>query len=417
MVTPAKSGLSFAGEYIIEDCSLETREGLAIDIINQISGVVVYEDMFSPFISGTLFVRDTHDLPNIMGKSGMSILKLKISTPSFANNTAINGYFHVYKQADREITKQREQVYTLRFISIEALNDNYSISRSFSGPPELIAENIIRKYLKSNKPYTSSSTSRQIKYVSNYWGASKNFYYLCEHALRTDKISNFMFYENRSGFNFKNITDIAEEPIAFDFAYNDYVTVSKSEVSSEYVYRDKNLDYKKILEYKVDVTYDYETDRRTGSIKSVLYAADPILKQYNRLTYNMAADTAPKLNGSFFYSPNTISLTEDVIRTRNRYYNVFDRGDSSNLDFLQARTAQIRRIQSSKIEIEVLGRVDYTVGKKVYVNLPLIKKVDAEDETEDQLYSGFYIISAIAHRFSIDKHLCTMELIKDSTKL
>lgn len=417
MTAPAKAGLSFAGEYVIEECTIETREGIALDIVNQISGVIVYEDLFSPYMSGTLFVRDTHELPNIMGKTGMSILKLKISTPSFPENTKINGFFHVYKQADREITKQREQVYTLRFMSIEAINDNYSISKSFLGAPESIAEDILRKYLKSRKPLNSTVTSKQIKYVSNFWGASKNFYYLCEHAVKTAQISNFMFYENRDGFNFKNITDIASENIVQTFSYNDYATVSKSDVQPNIVIKDKNLDYQKILEYKIDVTYDYETDRRLGSIKSVLYAADPILKSYRRMTYDMGNDRAPKLNGSFFYTPTTIALTDDVIRSQNRYHNVFDRGDSSNLDILQIRTAQIRRLQSSKIEIEVIGRTDYTVGKKVYVNLPLIKVVDNDDETEDQLYSGFYIISAIAHRFSTDKHLCTIELIKDSTKL
>lgn len=418
MTAPAKAGLSFAGEYVIEDCSIETREGVFLDIINQISGIIVYEDMFSPYMSGTLFIRDTHELPNIMGKTGMSILKLKISTPSFPENTKINGFFHIYKQADREITKQREQVYTLRFMSIEAISDNYSISKAFHGSPESIAESILRKYLKSRKPFNSTETSKHVKYISNFWSASKNFYYLSEHAVKSRYISNFMFYENRDGFNFRNITDISSENIVQSFSYNDYATVPTSTVQPNIVIRDKNLDFQKILEYKVDVTYDYETDRRLGAIKSVLYAADPILKSYKRISYDMGNDRAPKLNGSFFYTPTTISLTDAVIRTQNRYFNVFDNGDSSNLDILQIRTAQIRRLQSSKIEIEVIGRTDYTVGKKVYVNLPLMNVINKEDtELEDQMYSGFYIISAIAHRFSIDKHLCTIELIKDSTKL
>jgi hypothetical protein len=78
----------------------------------------------------------------------------------------------------------------------------------------------------------------------------------------------------------------------------------------------------------------------------------------------------------------------------------------------------MRRYQSTKIEIEVLGRVDYTVGKKVYVEIPLTRQISKDDtDILDKVYSGNYIIGAISHRFDSDKHMCTMELIKDSTLL
>ena len=417
MTTTSKTSLSFAGEYFIEECYMETRDGVSIDFMAQVSSIVVYEDLFSPFISGALFLRDTLDLPNLFGRGGMNVLKLKIHTPSFPERTSINGFFHVYKMADRELSKQREQTYTLRFISLEAVSDQKKLSRSFSGSPEVIAETLVKKYLDSKKPLISNPTSNQIKYVSNLWTPTRNMTYLSENARRKEGVANYLFFENRDGFNFRNISDIAEENPIQKFSYNDYLTVAKNDAAPQYVTRDKNEDYKKILDLKIDVTYDYEKDRDVGAIKTSLYVADPVLKRYKTIRYSMGSDKSQRLNKNLPYSDVVIGLTDNFSESLNRYYNAFDRGDPSNLNYLQARVAQLRRYQSLKIEIQVLGRMDYTVGRKVQVEIPYVRNIGPNDEPIDKLYSGMYIISAISHSFGSDRHTCTIELIKDSTLL
>jgi len=418
MSEPKKTSLSFAGEYIIDECTIETRDGVSLAIKSQIVSIVVYEDLFSPFMSGNLFIRDTLDLPNLFGRSGMNILKLKISTPSFPERSAINGYFHVYKQYERIVTKQREQLYALGFISLEAVPDQKNISESFSGHPEQLAAKIVREKLQSKKLVNTTPSTNTVKYVSNFWTATKNLSYLAENAKRSEGVANYMFYENRDGFNFKNISDIAAEPLFQSFSQNDYLTSERSSVDPQPVYRDPVLDYKKIIDFHVDTSYDFERDRLAGTVKTTMFVPDPILKRYTKLKYSMLGDKAPKLNSRLPYSDAVVGLSEGNNVSHTRFYNAFDRGDPSNLTYLQNRIAQMRRYQSTKIEIEVLGRVDYTVGKKVYVEIPLTRQISKDDtDILDKVYSGNYIIGAISHRFDSDKHMCTMELIKDSTLL
>jgi hypothetical protein len=71
-----------------------------------------------------------------------------------------------------------------------------------------------------------------------------------------------------------------------------------------------------------------------------------------------------------------------------------------------------------KVEIEVFGRTDYTVGRKVYLDTNKMMPISHKDsDINDKLLSGYYLISAINHAFTSDKHICTLELIKDSTQL
>ena len=72
----------------------------------------------------------------------------------------------------------------------------------------------------------------------------------------------------------------------------------------------------------------------------------------------------------------------------------------------------------SSIRIVVPGRTDYTAGQKVNVKLDKVEPVSKNDtDTEDKMFSGDYIISAINHYISREMHECHMELIKDSLKI
>ena len=71
--------------------------------------------------------------------------------------------------------------------------------------------------------------------------------------------------------------------------------------------------------------------------------------------------------------------------------------------------------EGNRIEIVVPGRTDYTVGQKVEVKLYKNQPTSKEDtDFIDQVNSGFYIISAVNHFFTREKHECRMELIKNS---
>jgi hypothetical protein len=413
-----KKDLTYAGEYQLYEVGIQNQEGISYDISAQIVGIAIYEDLFSPFITGSLYVSDAQDLPGIFGRAGMDILRLKIGTPSLDKSKNIDGLFHIYKVDDRMQAKERLQTYTIRFISIESLFDQKRISKHFRGNSVNIISNILSKELTTKKKFNYTQSSNEVSFVSNFWTPMRCVAFCTEHALKKDGVSNFLFYENREGFNFFNISDIQESSVIQSFSNFNQVAKPESSNRQESVSRDIELDYRNVQEIYADKIYDYIDDYDSGMIKSRMYLADPILKKYYVKDYSISNDKTPLLNKNLPYTNNVIGLTTPLITTKTRHYNQFDVGDSTNYSILQQRIAQLKKFRWMTIEIEVFGRTDYTVGKKVYLDANKLREITKDErDIQDKWISGYYIIAAVAHKFSTEEHYCTIELIKDSTLL
>jgi hypothetical protein len=92
-------------------------------------------------------------------------------------------------------------------------------------------------------------------------------------------------------------------------------------------------------------------------------------------------------------------------------------GDNSEFSSVQHRISALMQANMHKIEITVPGRTDYCVGQKVAVRLNKMEPFTSQEDDADmidKMYSGFYLVSAINHSVTREKHECHMELIKDS---
>jgi hypothetical protein len=77
--------------------------------------------------------------------------------------------------------------------------------------------------------------------------------------------------------------------------------------------------------------------------------------------------------------------------------------------------SRLKQAESTKLNVTVPGRTDYTVGMKVNVTLNKMNPISKEEnDVKDKIMSGDYIIAAISHSISRKKHECIMELTKDS---
>ena len=122
MVQRSSEYLRFAGDVNIEKVSITTSSGFTQEITNQVVGLQIFEDLFSPFITGSLIIKDSLDLLNLFPFSGEEFLQLRVSTPTL-KGSKIDGNFYIFKMADREIVGDRSVVYELHFITQEAVID------------------------------------------------------------------------------------------------------------------------------------------------------------------------------------------------------------------------------------------------------------------------------------------------------
>jgi len=410
--------LRFAGDVSVGKVRVISQSGFYQDIANQIIGIQVFEDLLSPFITGTLIIKASLDLINLFPFVGEEYVELDIKTPTLKTGN-ISGKFYIYKMTDREMLKDKQVVYQLHFTSQDALIDlNKSISKTFTGKVSDIANTLLTDKtngIQSTKKNIVEETSNSTKYTSNFWSPIKNLLYLTDNAVSKNASPSYVFFENRDGYNFVSLDFLYKQPIIANFTFDNYVRDDRPMGGSI-----KNLeeDYKRIIGIKIPTGIDYIDRISSGVYGSRMYTHDIASKKISSNNFDMLknAKKQSRLNEFPPASKKVIYRYGSTIMFKPKYYNNFSNfGDVTNAGIIQERTSLMKQAESTKIQIVVPGRCDYTVGRKVYVKLNKIEPVSKNDKnTIDNMFSGNYIISAINHFITKEKHESTLELIKDS---
>lgn len=413
-----------AGSYDLKFVDILKANGESVNVREQIDSITIYEDMYSPFITGKLTFRDTFDLPSILGRSGRDLVRFHITTPIVIDETLdIKGTYFIYKAGERELVRDRTQMYNLHFISIESLFDiNSQISRRFAGSADELVKKICSEYLSTTKKIETDPSIEQLRYVSNFWSPTKNLEFLSQHARTGSGDTSFLFFENRDGFVFKTISSLASQPILQSFFASDYsidVEANSTSMRLGEVTRNPVKDYRVIHgSYRVKTMYDYMGAQQAGAIASKMTTYDMVKKKIDLPEYRMSISGI--LNENSLFRPDVINSTNPVrMHMMKHFSSNAHQNNSTNSGFAQQRVAEMHMLNSSRIEIDVYGRTDYTVGKKVFLGVNATKPIDRTTDiadTEDTNYSGNYLITAIRHVFDRTSHISTIELSKESTK-
>lgn len=413
--------LKFAGEVSIDKVRIITPTGFYQDIAGQVINVQLYEDLFSPFITGSLIVKESLDLINLFPFIGEEYVELEIRTPSLENNN-IKGTFYIYKMGNRELLGDRSVVYQLHFISTEAISDlNKKISKTFTGKvSDLVKKFVTDKYdgMESTKNVNIEPTINSTKYTSNFWTPTQNIMHLVDNAVNVNKTPDFIFFENRDGFYFISMESLYSNNVFQEFTYDKY---TRDTLPGGGSVRNVQEDYKRIISISIPTGFDYMDRIRSGMLASKMITYDSTKKSYTSKNYNMFQrfEQQKHLNKFPVNSNKSIFRNNSLIMTEPKAFaNQSGFGDVTNTKIIQERTSLMKLAEASKLEITVPGRADYTVGQKIAVVLNKIEPLsDKDGDITDKMFSGYYIIAAINHYVDREKHECVMEVIKDSSQM
>lgn len=409
--------LRFAGDVQIKEAKLTSLNGNTANIINQILTVEIYEDLFSPFISVSIVIRESYDYLNSIPLVGEEYVTLTIDTPSL--NKPISGRFYIYKITDREYSKERETVYVLKCISEEYITDvNTKISKSIGGNIAESAQLLFGKDgLNTKKNVSIEKTSNVTNFISNFWNPTKCLSTLTTSATNINNSPTYLFFENRDGFNFRTIEELTKAKAYQQFVKDNYVRTTESSNSVRSV-RDIQQDYARILDLSIPVVTDYMKDIETGRLKSRVISHDILTKKYTVKDYSLKKDTKKPtlLNDYPAYSKYAVGNSASALTVMPKYYGNFSNfSDVTNHKTIQRRISFFQNLEKFKVNIQVLGRTDYTVGQVIDITIPKAAQITQTDSSvKDEMLSGRYLISAISHTINKDSHLCNMELIKNS---
>jgi hypothetical protein len=413
--------LRYAGDVNIEKIEIITPKGIYQNVRNQIIQLRIYEDIFSPFITGSVVLKESFDLQSLLPLIGEEFIEIKVSTPTL--DKPISGLFHIYKMNDKVNLGDRAIGYELSFISAESLVDsNKKVSKVFSGKiSDIVRAFVVDKIdgLESKKKFNVENTRNTIKYVSPYWSPVQNLTFLSENSISENQSPSFLFYENRDGFNFKSLESLYKAKSFQQFIMDKYSRDSFPQGGNALNILE---DYKRVGEIDFIESYDYMDRLSGGMYNSKLISYDSTKKTYTVKNFDIKNKFSKQthLNPYPLFSDKAVGRSNAKQIIFPRAFETFTSfGDTTNARVLQERISFLKMAEAQKINISVPGRCDYTVGQvaelTLYKKQPM-KKSDRNEDLIDDVNSGNYLVSAINHQISVDGHTCFIELIKDSMK-
>jgi hypothetical protein len=116
-------------------------------------------------------------------------------------------------------------------------------------------------------------------------------------------------------------------------------------------------------------------------------------------------------------SDNLQFLPEAAIEFNYMHRELYNGDNLPMVEQLIKRKALLAQISATRTNIEVFGRLDYSIGKKIkliiYKDSPIYGETPVDKIIDEEL-SGFYLITALSHSISDKRHTTNMELCKDS---
>ena len=94
----AAESIKFAGDVNLDKVEIVSSNGFIQNVTNQIIALEIFEDIFNPFITGNVVVKDSLDLANLFPFTGEEFINIGVRTPSYDEpDKIINSQFYIYK--------------------------------------------------------------------------------------------------------------------------------------------------------------------------------------------------------------------------------------------------------------------------------------------------------------------------------
>jgi len=450
------AGLQKAGDFKIDSAKIITSAGIEIDISASIIIITFFEDTGMMALSGNILMFDTVNLASIGPLIGQEYLKLKISTPSFKDKSAIidctEKVFLIHSLQSREKVGNRGQGYLLNFISSEVVkNQRTKVSQTLKGSYSNIVKNMLVNYVDSKKALYIEPTSGNKKIISPNVRPFDVITMAMNESISThSKDPTYLFFETFRGYHFRSLASMyVQKPL---FTYTTHVPGSLWGMDRPGII-DIMKDLQNVIDYEIISNSDTVVNYRTGVFASKLIIHDIFNKEYTTHTYNyldnfnkeshigsgrpwapvknypIYSATPVEKNGSRVSDfPARTFVSSTSLKDTNLYtdsthttsLNTYPYAASNPHQWLQRRTSQLIQLeQGILINILVLGNTMLNSGDVVILNIPYTGTQTKENEKHDRFFKGLFFVKRIRHDFDIsagNKHTMHMTLVKDSVE-
>lgn len=407
------------GDIKINTITMYNGDGKYIDITRLFVSLSIYEEIMNPFMTATIFLSDSISLASLLPLVGEEQILIDFETPFHTGpEFKFKKLFYVYKVENIENYKEKNAIIGLKLISVEGFVDkNKRLSQTFRGSASEIVSKLLRNELRTTQRVQIDDSNTNVAYTSNFWTPSKNIMYLTGEAYSVTNNPNFVFYENKDGFNFLSLDTLYDQIPVANFTRDNFIRETKNDGSS---LPNAELQYNRILDISTTDFFDYYDRLASGMYGSSMYHYDMEAKKFSFIQRNTKLDYEKNTSSLNLNSSIKSPLIFDPISrlvTKIVHKNLHTNTVPEPLDIDIKRVALLKKAEAFKTNVRVFGRANYKIGDVVSLTIyknEALSSSKLDKDITDPLLSGNYLISALSHEVSNKTHYCNMELIRDS---
>ena len=418
------------GEVQIVDVLLSKNAGTKqINLVLFTVEINIYEDIMRNGMYGTILIADAANIAGLFPITGAEMLKIAFKTPGMEEG--FNDEFQVYSISDKIMLKDTgTQGYILHFVIPELMTDVQTpVWGTWSGYPLGIADMIFKTYFSDKKTLNRiGADATEVTFTSPGWRPSKAINWLASRSVPFGQgdLPGALFFQSSKSYHLVNYSTLLRS--SADFGEYTYIPANLSGTTDGNFVKDVQAEYFKIENMEVKETYNGLKNLHSGFYANRLLTLDIMKKSYEVTEYDHISSfqSRPKLNPFPSY-PDILNRNPATVLTvypqlSDMYGKPGERPPGVSMTVKGSlgagRISAILELDNFKIEITVPGRTDIEVGRTIKLYVPDSSprdEGDTSDRREDKVYSGRYLITAIRHKLTLQKHMMIMEIVKEST--
>lgn len=407
-------GLITSSDYQLTTLMIINSTGDGVDVKPVLLSLDLFEDIFSPVMTGKMVLGDGADIISNFQLHGNEYVILAVDKPTL--NKPIVKTFRIYKISDRRFDETALQNYTVHFCSEELiLSTQTLLSHSYKGMQiSAMVKDIIVNRLEAPTAKMANgifeTTTGNFDLIIPRMQPLEAIQWLTPRAYNSNE-NLFLFFENRDGFNF-----VSYEKLLAQAPYTTYTRIAKIKGQDPA----QNMTGWNMLQVPQD--FDVVKGMRFGGYASSLISVDLLNRQQSVKTFNYknVSQKTGLLNGNvpdnglnnrlgFPLSNSFSSMVKMVPSTDSDPTN-----NPENIQNWMPQTiARLGQINMHKQLMSVPGDVLVKAGAVVGIEMPLMAPQDKAIQT-DPIRSGNYLVSAVHHHFEQDIMATVVELLSDS---
>jgi len=434
-------------DFVVKEITLLSYNGKEHGIEHLYLNLRIKEGLFQNSITGTIVFYDAINLPQLLPLIGEERIRIVFSRQDLVDYTdeiepyeqeavqdplrEIDVEFRIVKMSGRKQKNEREQIYTLHFVSDEFIkNIKSKEQKSYKGKLySEIAESIFNDSLKVEKPLVAEETHFKQDYVCCN---IPPFEVLNQIASRSvgENGSAYLFFEDREQFNFCSLGKLVkQEPVKQKYLYHVSNVLKHFDGEARYKPRNIEIELQAVEEFFYKSSYNVLGNLMGGMYAGRMLTVDPIRQIWDTIDFELDKEFS-----SFKHLEDKKFFTDDsdVFGSPKSYFNsIFTNLDHDKTehikekepgikphhkeDVLLKRKSYFQQINNHKLRIVLSGDPRRKSGQVLEFFLPNFLANTSDDPQElDKYLHGKYLILNIEHRLSVNSYYMILDIVKDS---